>query len=102
VADDTRTGSVCDHKRVYQDLTQPLSSCATIPARHGAAKKLLVWHDRRNINITGKSPTQTDWWVELVWGIILPELLGFADRSLLSRLPLRRIADECQTGSLAT
>jgi len=39
----------------------------TVATARRAAKKLGVWHDRRNINITGKSPTQTDWWVELVW-----------------------------------
>jgi hypothetical protein len=39
--------------------------------------------------------------VELM-GIISPGWFGFVDRSMLSRLPLRRIADESQTGSLAT
>jgi hypothetical protein len=56
---------------VYPSNHQPETLCwdfRTIAKARLAAKKLGVGARlRRNINVIGKSPAQTDWWVERVW-----------------------------------
>ena len=56
---------------VYPPDYQPDAGCwdfRTVAKARLAAKKLGVGaRVRRNINVIGKSPTQTDWCVERVW-----------------------------------
>ena len=52
----------------HQSGTPPYWEFRTIAKARLAAKKLGIGARlRRNINVTGKSQTETDWWVDRVW-----------------------------------